>query len=148
MQQFTVPQFIEVEDKIIGPITVRQFIIMIIGGLFMFLEYKLSDFVLFLILAIPTFVIFGTFAFLKINGMPFQYFVLNVVETLKKPKIRVWLKEIITPTVKKKNKEEHPIESLPIEKPLTKSRISDISLIVDTGGIYKGESPTASEFKK
>ncbi|KKS92044.1 MAG: hypothetical protein UV69_C0039G0006, partial [Parcubacteria group bacterium GW2011_GWE2_43_12] len=32
MQQFVVPQFIDVEDKIIGPITVRQFIIIMVGG--------------------------------------------------------------------------------------------------------------------
>ena len=49
MEQFTVPQFIDVEDKVIGPITVRQFIILLFGGGFIFIAYRLSDFVLFLI---------------------------------------------------------------------------------------------------
>ena len=33
MQQFTVPQFIDVEPKIIGPITTRQFLIFLAAGL-------------------------------------------------------------------------------------------------------------------
>jgi hypothetical protein len=30
MQQFVVPQFIDVEDKIIGPISVRQFLTLMV----------------------------------------------------------------------------------------------------------------------
>ena len=48
-QRFIVPQFIDAEDKILGPITVRQFIIMIVGGLLIFAAYKLADFGLFLL---------------------------------------------------------------------------------------------------
>ena len=33
MEQITVPQFLDVEDKIIGPITVRQFLEMLIAGM-------------------------------------------------------------------------------------------------------------------
>ena len=49
MQQFTVPQFIDVEDKILGPISVRQFLIMLGGGLFAFVAYKVADFALFIV---------------------------------------------------------------------------------------------------
>ena len=44
MQQFTVPQFIDVEDKIIGPITTRQFVIMLAGFTLIGISYKLFDF--------------------------------------------------------------------------------------------------------
>ena len=49
MQQFTVPQFIDVEDKVIGPITVRQFIIMLAGFLAIAICYKLLDFAAFIV---------------------------------------------------------------------------------------------------
>ena len=52
MRQFTVPQFIDVEDKILGPITVRQFLLLVVGGLIIFAEFKLSDMALFILLAI------------------------------------------------------------------------------------------------
>jgi len=139
MQQFTVPQFIEVEDKIIGPITVRQFILLLIGGLIMFLEYKLSDIVLFIFLAIPTFIIVSLFAFLKVNGMPFHYFLLNVVATFKKPKVRVWLRELKNFSVHQDTKGSASVKPVVAKSPVTNSRISDLSLVLDTGGIYKGE---------
>ena len=91
MRQFTVPQFIDVEDKIIGPITVRQFLLLVVGGLIIFLEFKLSDIALFIILAIPTFTVVAVFAFVKINSVAFHYFMLNMIQTLKKPKLRVWI---------------------------------------------------------
>jgi hypothetical protein len=139
MQQYTVPQFIEVEDKIIGPITIRQFILMLVCGLIMFLEYKLSDMVLFIFMGIPTFIIFAIFAFLKVNGMPFHYFCLNVVETLKKPSVRIWSREYSHLTLKQENKVVAEVKPLPTKTPITNSRITDLSLVVDTGGIYRGE---------
>ncbi len=44
MRQFTVPQFIDVEDKIIGPLTVRQFLIMLTGFAVIGVSYKFADF--------------------------------------------------------------------------------------------------------
>lgn len=134
--QFLVPQFIDVEDKIIGPITVRQFAISIVGGIIMFLEYKLSDFGLFIFLVIPTAIIFGAIAFLKINGMPFHYFLINFLETLKQPSLRLWLKTAYTHFVKIEKKVE--TTALPIKTPLNASHLADVSLIVDTGGLYHG----------
>ena len=141
MQQFVVPQFIDVEDKVIGPITVRQFIIMLVGGAFIFVAYKLSDFTLFLL----QFVFISAFtlviAFVKINGRPIHYFLLNVIQTTRRPKIRVWQKVFTNDEIKSYSQKKE-IEILP--KTVTKnkvraSRLAEISLIVDTGGIYQGE---------
>lgn len=139
MRQFVVPQFIDVEDKIIGPVTTRQFVILIVCGLVMFVEYKLSDMGLFIALGIFTFVIFGTVAFLKVNGMPFHYFFLNIFQTLKKPGLRIWSKakySLISERVEEKVSE--PVRVF-ARKEMSSSRLSDLSLIVDTGGIYEGE---------
>ena len=79
MDQFVVPQFIDVEDKIFGPVTTRQFLILLVAGLMLFTAFKLADTTLFIFLL----AVVGGFAlilaFVKINGQTFHYFLLNLV---------------------------------------------------------------------
>jgi len=70
---FAVPQFIDVENKIFGPITTRQFILVMIAGMLDFIFYKLLYFNAFIFLSVPITGIFCIIAFLKINGMPFHF---------------------------------------------------------------------------
>lgn len=141
MYQFVIPQFIDVEDKIIGPITVRQFIILLVGGGFIFVAYKLSDFSLFVIEGILIFALSGTFAFLKINGRPIQYFLVNFLQTIRRPKLRIWNKELsvgeIKATLELKEVELPP--KVIVKPKIGSSRLAELALIVDTGGIYRGE---------
>ena len=144
--RFIVPQFIDAENKIWGPITIRQFIIVMVGGLFIFLAYKLSDFSLFLLQAFLTVVLTIVFAFYKVNGAPFHLFALNFIETLKKPNIRVWRKEYIKIEVfKSKDEGAATEEVLPRKKMVSSKKLSELSLIIDTGGAYKGESDANKE---
>ncbi|MBI5230244.1 MAG: PrgI family protein [Candidatus Magasanikbacteria bacterium] len=140
LNQFTVPQFIDVEDKIFGPITARQFVILLADGILLFVFYKLFDLVLFIFML----AVFGGFglvlAFVKINGQPFHYFLLNIAQTLRRPALRVWdktasdqelklamqLGSVLTAQVVKAEKKE-----------FTRSRLADLSLVVNTGGMYK-----------
>jgi len=100
MQQFVVPQFIDVEDKIIGPITTRQFIILLTAILTDFVAFKLLTFIFFVIFVL----IFTGFAivvaFVKINGQAFHYFLLNLFQTLRRPGLRVWDKEATSAEIK------------------------------------------------
>lgn len=141
--RFTVPQFIDVEDKIIGPITTRQFLILLIDAGLMFLTYKLitmtpGRFTYAILALIAEFGLGGIIAFLKINGQPFHYFLLNLVQTLSKPQLRIWdktlndaeLREIITappPT---------PPPKRLIKERVATSKLSELTLIVNTGGVY------------
>ena len=149
MQQFVVPQFIDVEDKVIGPITVRQFIILLVAGGLVFAAYKLSDFTLFLfnLLLIAVFTIL--FAFIKINGRPVHYFILNVIQTLKKPFLRIWDKELNDFELKQKmEKKEAVVVVKRRQKPLFGiTRLAELSLIVDTGGVYEGEEDIRVKLK-
>ena len=137
--QFIVPQFIDIETKIIGPITPRQFIILIIMAGLIFVCYKLADFVLFIIETIGLILIGGALAFFRVNGRPVHFFLLNLIQTFKKPGVRVWRKEKIQ-TVEKEFKEEKKEESIIApRKPLSTARLSQAALLVDTGGRYKEE---------
>ncbi len=141
MQQFTVPQFIDVEDKIIGPITTRQFVIILAGFLLIGISYKVFDFSLFLTVSIIIFAIDGAFAFAKINGRPFHFFILNLIQTLKKSNLRIWNHATRKAVDDYKIEEEKITQyfSLPQAKRYTTSRLAELSLVVDTKGVYRGE---------
>jgi len=139
MQQFTVPQFIDVESKIIGPVTTRQFLIILAAAVIIGLSYKLFDFSLFLLITVVVLIITSVFAFVKVNGRPFHYFVLNITQTIRRPGTRVWNNRLTifeeidkTPVVKA---EEKPVA----KEQYKKSRLAELALVVDTKGKYKGE---------
>jgi len=138
--RFLVPQFIDVEPKVFGPITVRQFLIMIVGAMTMFITYKMTDFSLFIFMGLIELMTFGTVAFMKINGQPFHYFVLNFVQTVRKPAVRIWKKEEIKVKEKKEKEkiEEKKKEIIP-RRELPPSRLSELTMVVNTGGVYKEE---------
>ncbi len=145
MRQFVVPQFIDVEDKIIGPITTRQFLIILAGGLSLFIEFKLCDLMLFIILGILTIVFTLAFSFLKVNSMPLHFFIINIIQTFKRPKLRVWDKTLNPKEIKEllNKQQEEVVAVTPQIKPhvtLTHSRLQELSLIVDTGGAYKSDN--------
>jgi hypothetical protein len=92
--QFQVPQFIETEDKIVGPLTLRQFLYLALVGGAAFILFFMLEFWLWLIIAFILFVGGVALAFIKINGRPmsliiqaaFAYFWNPRVYTLK-PKV-------------------------------------------------------------
>ncbi|MBI4714230.1 PrgI family protein [Candidatus Uhrbacteria bacterium] len=139
--QFVVPQFIDAEDKIFGPITARQFIILMIAGLLDFGLFKLLSFVPFLLVGVPIVIIAGTVAFAKINGQVFHYFLLNIIQTFKKPKLRIWDKKYSDSELKIFMKQAPPElpKIQPRKAPISISRLNELSLIVNTGGIYQPE---------
>lgn len=135
------PQFIDVEDKIIGPITVRQFVIILADFFLIFIFFKLFENIIFIPLAVIFFASGIILAFVKVNGMPFHFFLLNVIQTLRKPNLRIWDKSLNTAEVKSymKKEEVKPMPVPPKKEPLTTSRLSELSLVVNTGGLYKPE---------
>lgn len=141
MQQFVIPQFIDVEDKIIGPITTRQFIILLVAAMILFIIYKLATFTFFLVFGLPILAISIILAFIKINGQPFHFFLLNVMQTARRPNLRVWNKELTNEELQRNLKKEEVkiTPPRPVKEALEGTKLSELSLIVNTGGAYKGE---------
>lgn len=139
MQQFVVPQFIDVEDKIFGPITTRQFLILLVAGGIIFLAKRFADLALF---ALITSIVGGLaliLAFVKINGQTFHYFLLNIGQTARKPGLRIWTKSLTDEELnylRKLGTEEIVIEKKE-RKQVQRSHIRDLSLLVNTGGFYR-----------
>ena len=135
MQQYVVPQFITVEDKILGPITVRQFLILLILGLLEFFIFKLADLTLFILLSLPILTIALVLAFVKINGKPFHFFLLNFIATVKKTRVRIWSPGYtqiynLNYAEKKEKKKIQEADTYDIDK------VTELSKTVDTAGKY------------
>jgi len=139
MQQFTVPQFIDVESKIIGPITTRQFLIIIGSGVVVAVSYRLFDFTLFLTITVVVVLIASIFSFLKVNGRPFHFFILNLIQTIKRPGTRVWNNRLTVFEEIDKTSFVRPIIQVLPKEVYKKSRLAELALVVDTKGRYKGE---------
>lgn len=140
MQQFLVPQFIDVEDKIIGPITVRQFVLMLAAMLIVFIFYKLFSFLYFVLFSVILIAVFAILAFARVNGRPIHFFLLNFLQTIKRSKLRIWNREAYVRTVKLVQSEITEIveKKVATKASVSGSRLKDVSLVVNTGGIYGG----------
>ena len=141
MPQFTVPQFIDVEDKIIGPVTTRQFIIMLVDGLIIFVLYKVLLFLYFAIFGLLMLALGVVIAFARINGQPFHFFLLNLLQTARKPRMRVWNKVKSDMELRAFLGVAPPPPPVPYvrKEPISESRLNEIALVVDTGGVYTPE---------
>jgi len=84
------------------------------------------------------FAISGTLAFLKINGRPFHFFLLNLIQTFKKPGLRIWNHKAIT--FEEKENKEIKYEAVIPTKELKKEKLAELSLIADTSGRYQGDN--------
>lgn len=94
--QYKVPQNIDIEDKIVGPFTMKQFVYLLVGafiiyGIYNYLSKGYDNFMpLFIILALPIGLIAFAFVFVKINDRPFEQFIANLILFMKTPKKRIW----------------------------------------------------------
>ncbi|MBT4857168.1 PrgI family protein [Candidatus Uhrbacteria bacterium] len=139
-EQFVVPQFLDTEAKIIGPITARQFLILLATVLAEFLIYRIFLSIIAIIaLGVPVLAGGIIIAFVKVNGRPVHYIALNMIQTFRKPMLRVWDKTVDTRTLKAQLREKvvkQPAPVIPKKRLIEKSRLGDIALVVNTGGVY------------
>lgn len=94
--QYKVPQNIDMEDKIVGPFTMKQFVYLLIGafiiyGIYNYLSKGYDNFMpLFIIISLPIGLIIFAFVFIKINDRPFEQFIVSLIQFMRTPKKRIW----------------------------------------------------------
>lgn len=137
--RFQVPQFIEIEDKIFGPMTFKQFVYVAGGiGVAVVLFVLLPKFLAILI-SLPIVAFGAALAFYKINGKPF----INVVEAFVKytltNKLYLWKKEDRKPVAGQR--EIKPLDQVYVPK-LSESKLRDLSWSLD---IKENVNPTTED---
>jgi hypothetical protein len=126
--RFEVPQFIEIEDKIFGPLTIKQFIYIAGGVGLSFALFNFLPFFIAFIFIIPVMALGVALAFYKPQDRPF----INVLESAfnytKGSKLYVWKKE--PKKITKEEQAEKTVEQIVIPK-LSDSKLSDLSWSLD-----------------
>ena len=143
--QFQVPQFIEVEDKIFGPLTLKQFLYL--GGgigmavvLFLFIPYK--------IISIPLGIVVVAFglalAFYKVNGKPFANTLEAAFYYWGGSKLYIWKKVDRKPAQKPDEIVKQARSMISVPK-LSESKLKDLTWSLD---IKESMNPGTREMKK
>ena len=134
--QYKVPQNVQREDTIVGPLTLRQLIILAAGGAIAYSIYVGLSKTYFIEVWLPPVAIVSAitlaFAFLKIHSLPFHRFLINLIEYKLLSRSRIWTQG-----------SGDPIQTNPIKKPAKKDEkpeaiskkpedIDEISKVLDS----------------
>lgn len=130
--RFQVPQFIEVEDKIFGPLTAKQFIYLAGGAGIAFVIYRLLP-LPFFIKIVPVMLVIGfaiALAFGKIHQrFPFIFIVEAAVKYFFSSKLYIWRKIDKTPA-HEKAAEAQQYASIMVPK-ISDSKLKDLTWSLD-----------------
>jgi hypothetical protein len=151
--QYLLPQFIDVEDKLIGPLTLKQFLVMLGIGAVIFMYFTVFNLgIVFYLLSIPT-AIFGAYiTWYKYNGKPIYAYVIPFVMYMVSPRQLIYARQPQEPsadfritrvekTKETKSKDSEPAESrlkrlaylLEKEAQQEKELIQHSSVLIDLG---------------
>lgn len=131
--QYSVPQFIDIEDKVVGPLTAKQVLILILGGVVLLVAFRFFNLAFFIIVALIVAPVSLVLAFYKPRGISAIQYIFNYVDYLTNPKIYVWRRETDRNTYLKRSlqKRQSANDAQPL-KSVSRSRIRDLAILLDT----------------
>lgn len=124
--RFQVPQFIGVEDKIFGPLTIKQFIYLAGGAGMIFVIARIFPAFIALILG----AVVGMFAlaltFYSVNDRPFIIVLESAVRYWFGKKLYLWKKDVRAPQISKESQDilQDPLLYVP---KMSNSRLKDLN---------------------
>ncbi len=128
--QFQIPQFIEVEDKIFGPFTFKQFIFVAGGAGSAYILYRLLP----VFIALPVIGLVVGFsialAFLQFNGRPFILALEHGFSYLLHPKLYLWNNDRKRTVARAKKETEEKKGEVYVPK-LSDSRLHELAWSLD-----------------
>lgn len=128
--QFRVPQFIDVEDKIFGPFTFRQFVYLAGGAGGAYILYRVLPGFLGIPLALGLIAFAIALTFYRINEKPFIFIVEAWFNYIFQKKLFIW-KQPKNKSLKEQPKVEEIQKAQTHEKKFSESRIRDIAWSLD-----------------
>ncbi len=124
--QYQVPQFIEIEDKIFGPLTLKQFIYLAGGGGLCLLFFTLLPLYLAVLCMLPVAALAFALAFYKVNDRPFIVVVEHAVGYFFGNKLYLWKQREVKREVAVQATNSAMLTTLGVPK-LSQSRLKDLS---------------------
>jgi hypothetical protein len=91
--RFAVPQFIDVEDKLFGPLTLKQFIYLAGGAGIAIVTFYFFGFFLAVLIGGPFVALAIALAFFKIHNRPFVFVLESAFYYIVKNKLYLWKKK-------------------------------------------------------
>jgi len=88
--RFQVPQFVDIEDRVIGPLTLKQFAFYLLAAMILGILYVIVDLGLLIILALPIVGVAVLFAHARFFGQPFGVVLLNAINYYMGAKLYLW----------------------------------------------------------
>lgn len=142
--QFQVPQFIEIEDKIFGPLTLKQFIYLAGGaGISVVIWRVIPYFIIYVPLIVIVMIFSISLAFYKVHGRPFIAVVESAFNYSLNNKLYIW-KKAEKKMVKKEDDIKKGLAGLNVPK-LSESKLKDLTWSLD---INETLGPTNNQEKR
>ena len=91
--RFNVPQFVDIEDTIIGPLTLKQFFLVIGAGAIIALLWWAFELWFVLLIGVPLALILAAAIFIKIDGQPLSKLFSAWFSYWINPRFYVWKKK-------------------------------------------------------
>ena len=131
--QYQTPQFIEVEDKIFGPLTTKQFFYIAGGFGLIAISYAFFKLWVVILLGIPVGALALSLAFFKINGIPFPKVLSNFIGHTYQQKLYIWKPAQTAPgkTLGFDEKKPSVKEGAGIAPKLTENKLQDLAWSLD-----------------
>jgi hypothetical protein len=133
--RFKVPKDVDIEDRIVGPLTLKQLGWLGGGMVLCIVLWKLVDFQLFVVFAILIVGLSAAFAFVKPYNQSLIAFCGSVLLFLTKPKQYLWRRIGINFPREKISSKKNGQDLLPLtKKGLPDKKINELAGTLDTGG--------------
>mgnify|MGYP001606047669 CR=1 FL=1 len=129
--QYQTPQFIDVEDKIFGPLTAKQFFYLLGGAAAIFIIYVFFITWVVILLGLPIGGFALALAFLKINGIPFPRVLANYLSHASQQKIFIWQRIPQAPPSTLGFDDKKPSVSPGVAPKLTESKLQELAWSLD-----------------
>lgn len=128
-----VPQYIDVEDKIVGPLTAKQLGWVIALGVILLIMWNMVPVPVFFIIGLPLTIFFVAMAFYKPYGQPAGNFLIFGIMYFFRPKVYVWKRTpIMVSNVSQKMK---TAAVLTPDKHMSSQSLKDLAQLLDSEGM-------------
>ncbi len=128
--QYSVPQFIDVEDKVVDPFTGKQALFLIVGFGILLVMFTFLQFFIFIIMAIPVIVLALAFAFWKPKGFSVLQWTGNIINFYTTSHLYIWRREPDSRMFKQTQRKQTVKEAQAI--PVSRNRIKELAWLLDT----------------